>query len=189
MENQKSNWYGRKIIALFLICFVFLAKAQNVTLDELINLRKHDLAYVEEYLAKKGWVYLSTIEYGIVFTNPSISNNRVTVAIIIYRYYADDIKTLQISTNNTNKYLSYVDRIKSFGCKLIDSYEEKETGIVKEYRGATTTFIVTNEGYTNVDIFDYFEEYGYDVNKNFYTIGIFSNDDYDIIQMIKKQAK
>jgi hypothetical protein len=155
----------KKILALFLFLFAFIAKSQNITLDELINLKKHNLAYVEEYLTKKGWRYMGSEEekyYDVTMFAYSSSYNPYDFSVIFCNLipYSDSTISVGIMTANRDKYTNYLDRIKSFGCKLIDSSTEKDA-LKKVYKGATTTFEVTI------------------YNTPLYTIFIYSNEDYD----------
>ena len=79
--------------------------------------------------------------------------------------------TIMIQIHNPQKYNSFLNRIKSFGCKLIDSSMDGGD-IRKVYRGATTTFVVivgTQEG-------------DYSSTQTIYTISIMSNESYDAVQ-------
>lgn len=61
----------KNIYILLLFCFSLSNYSQNISLEELMNLRKVDVANVEERLSTKGWSFLSSKEetegsYGVV---------------------------------------------------------------------------------------------------------------------------
>ena len=71
--------------------------------------------------------------------------------------------------NKKIKYNEYINSIKGYGCKLINSKVE-DGDIVKIYRGATTTFKVISSTSSNF----------YNEEKAVWQIFIVSNDDYDL---------
>ncbi len=171
----------KRTITLISILFATFANAnaQNITLDELINLRKHNLAYVEEYLTNKGWSYIGT--KGIYARFAYNKSDFYDKAESFIRYFGNEYigsaDEINIQIHDSKKYLSYINRIKSFGCKLIDNYTEN-SDIIKVYRGATTTFEVTVS--TQKD--DFYD----DSTKTVYIISIMSNSFYDILVYHKK---
>lgn len=138
-----------KIFTLVLILIYSLSFSQNLTLDELISLRKKDLATVEEKLTLKGWSYIRGEE-------PQIGNlGKATFAFnkstyddkaesFINYFYSNlfERKRIDIQIVKKEKYNLFLARIKALGCKLIDS-NISDGNIKKIYQGATTTFILT----------------------------------------------
>ncbi|MDR2206618.1 MAG: hypothetical protein LBE36_10760 [Flavobacteriaceae bacterium] len=156
----------------------FAVKAQNVTLDELIDLKKHDLAYVEEYLTNKGWTYFGNgdISQTLFAYNKGHDSDKAESFISYFpSLLSDNALMVEIQIHNPNKYTSYLNRIKSFGCKLIDSYT-KNKEIVKIYQGATTTFMIR-----------VYTKYEYFSTTTLYEITIVSNEIYDLTQIRKQK--
>lgn len=140
----------KKIYILLLTIISYSSFSQNVTLDELLSLRKGDLATVEEKLTNKGWEYSN----GVESENDSLSHatfkyhkslyGNGAVSFITY-IYSDDWKRINIQILKKDIYNSYVARIKSLGCKLIKS-KISEGNIEKVYKGSTMIFkiIISN---------------------------------------------
>ena len=138
-----------KTFTSLLILIYSLSFSQNLTLDELIGLRKKDLATVEEKLTLKGWSYIRGEE-------PQIGNlGKATFAYnkstyedkaesFINYLYSDvtDRKRIDIQIVKKEKYNLFLGRIKALGCKLIDS-NISDGDIKKVYQGATLTFIIS----------------------------------------------
>lgn len=121
--------------------------SQNVTLDELLNLRKENLATVEEKLTNKGWDYSSgtesesdVLEHATFTYKKSFDGNKAESLIV----YISDENWQRISVHISNKviYNSYLVRIKSLGCKLIKS-KISNGAIEKVYQGKTMIFEIT----------------------------------------------
>ena len=139
----------KNIYTWFFLLISFITYSQNLTLDELLSLRKKDLATIEEKLTLKGWSFIKG-------TEPDYSNlGEATFAFNKSSYedkaesflsymYSDvrERKRIDIQISKKDKYNLYLARIKSLGCKLIDS-KISDGSIKKAYQGATTTFIVT----------------------------------------------
>lgn len=138
------------LFTLIILFFSLNIFSQNLTLDEVMNLRKKSIANCEEYLTSKNWNLISSKsgkkDYklgNLIFAynkNPFDDN----AESFIYFYYSDfsDRKRIKIQLIQPQIYNNYIDRIKSFRCKLIDN-KVNDDGIVKTYQGATTTFIIT----------------------------------------------
>ena len=52
----------QKLLLLIILVFSNKSLAQNLSLDEILKLRKNDIGYVEEYLTNKGWNFLEAKE-------------------------------------------------------------------------------------------------------------------------------
>lgn len=127
---------------IFLLTIIsYSSFSQNITVDELLNLRKDNLATVEEKLTNKGWDYSSgTAPIGdrlgrAVFTYKKPSFNNLTEPLIGY-YYNDNYKIVSFMYIKKELYISYLARIKALGFKLIKSDILGEN-IEKIYKGAT----------------------------------------------------
>jgi hypothetical protein len=142
-----------------------------------MNLRKVDVANVEERLSTKGWSFLSSKEeteesYGVVdFAFNKKSYNDTADSFLTY-YFSNYIGRTRVNlqVHNLTKYNAYLARIKSYGCKLIDS-SISDGSIKKVYQGATTTFMVSVETQK--------EKYS-SSTKTTYQIFIIENSDYEL---------
>lgn len=164
----------------YFICIVilsnFIGYAQNLTIDELVDLRKKDLGQVEEYLSTKGWEYLQGDTGGFgeldsaTFSYSKSQYNNKAESFITYSYsQLSETKRIQIQIHEVEIYNKYLNRIKSYGCKLIKS--TMEDGIlIKYYQGKTTTFQILVG--TQVDDFE--------AKHSIYSIRLISNEDYKI---------
>lgn len=165
----------------FLFAFVFLlisnnALSQNLTLAQILEIKKKDLGNAEEYLTAKGWEFKeaeeSTYEKlgfaSFTYNKSEMSDLAESFLTFYYSSYSDKTR-ISIQVNKKIKYNEYINSIKSYGCKLIDSKIE-EGRIVKIYRGATTTFRVSSSTSSNY----------YNEETAVWFIFIVSNDDYDL---------
>ena len=123
------------------------ANAQNITLDNLVNLRSKNLAEVEEYLSMKNWSFLKTTNEttlkNVIFTYNKNDYSDYAQSFITYMYSDyDDPSRIYMQLNNKDIYNEYISRLKSFNCKLVES-SAVDGNVVKVYQGKTTTFVVT----------------------------------------------
>jgi hypothetical protein len=164
-----------------LLMFAFLlisnsVLSQNLTLAQILEIKKKDIGNAEEYLTAKDWEFKNAEEPTyeklgfacFTYNKSEMSDLAESFLTFYYSSYSDKTR-ISIQVNKKIKYNEYINSIKSYGCKLIDSKIE-EGRIVKIYRGATTTFRVsssTSSNYYNEDTAVWF-------------ILIVSNDDYDL---------
>jgi len=164
---------------LLLSAFLLISNSvlsQNLTIAQLLEIKKKDLGNAEEYLTAKGWEFKDAEEptYGklgnatFTYKKSDISDLAESFLILYYSSYSDKTR-ISIQVNNRIKYNEYMNAIKGYGCKLIDSKIE-EGIIVKIYRGATTTFIVLSSTSSNF----------YNEETAVWFISIASNEDYDL---------
>lgn len=137
------------LVGAFLIITLNSVFAQNITLNELILLRKKDIVNVEEYLSSKKWSYLkgenpTSETFGKVIFSYGKNNYDDKAESFINYYYSGktDRKRIEIQLSKSEKYNDFISQIKSFGCKVIDSRIE-ENQIIKVYQGTTITFEIT----------------------------------------------
>jgi len=168
----------RKILLLLL---VFMANvtlfAQNLTLAQLIEIKKKDLGNAEEYLTAKGWEFMEADapteeKYGqATFSyNKSVTSTTAESFLTYYYFNMPKMTWISIQISKINKYNEYINTLKSNGCKLISS-EVKEGKILKVYRGETYTFLVETGKSTNL----------FDQETAVWHLYVLSNDDYKII--------
>jgi len=162
---------------LFLLLFVlpFDSLSQNLSIDELIKLRKNDIGYVEEYLTGKGWSFLEASEPSsetlgsATFAYKKNNYDETAQSFINFLYSDFGRRRIGIQVNKVESYNAYVTRIKALGCKLVDS-KIKDGEIIKIYMGPTTTFKISTSTVKN----------DFDSRKTIYYVFIIDNDDYQL---------
>lgn len=165
-----------KTLLINFILFLSLSNSfsQNLSIDELISLRKKQIANVEEFLNTKNWNFLSATEPlettlgDVVFVYKKNEHDDSAEAFLKY-FYNDDFSTIRVNMQLAKKetYNFYLARLKSLGCKLIKS-SIRDNEIIKVYKGATTTILVTIS--TQKDDFE--------STKTFYNFFVVENLDY-----------
>lgn len=162
----------KKIIYLILIiCSTSNLYCQNLTLDELISLRKKDLAEIEEFVTNKNWTFLSSNEMTDDKMGKAIftfnKNNYDDSAECFLTYLYSDIRTrLDLQFTNKDQYNRYINRLKILGSKLILS-KVKDNAIIKTYQISKTTIQITISSKNDNNL-----------SKTKYNIFITSNEDY-----------
>jgi beta-lactam-binding protein with PASTA domain len=164
------------LIAVAIMLFSNNVLGQNLTLAQILEVKKKDLGNAEEYLTAKGWEFKKADEPTdetlgkVSFTYNKSNTSDLAESFLTYFYsnYSDKTR-IDIQINKKAKYTEYINSIKSYGCKLIKSKVENGR-IVKIYRGATTTFEVTSSTSSNF----------YNEDSAVWFIFIVSNEDYDL---------
>ncbi len=161
-------------LAVSLICSVL--SAQNLSLAQLLEIRKKSIGDVEEYLTSKGWdFYEAEEETYDNFGSASFAYNKSDISsgaesFLIFMHSSQFEKTrIFLQVNNRLKYDEYLNSIKSYGCKQINSKIE-DGRIIKIYRGATITFIVISSTSSNF----------YGEESATWGITVLTNEDYDL---------
>lgn len=166
----------KKFILTIIISLMSLVlSAQNLTMSQLLELKKKDLGNAEEFLTSKGWEFLEAEEPtydklgSATFTYKKSNMSSMAESFLVYLYsnYID-LTRISIQVNKKMKYNEYINYIKSNGYKLINSKVE-DGNIVKVYKGASITFKITASTSTNL----------YDEQAATWHIIIASNEDYD----------
>lgn len=177
MKNSlKVNQMKHTIVTLFICLSCISITAQNLTLAQILEIKKKDLGNAEEYLTARGWEFSEAEEpvsgkFGsITFTYNKSETSSTAESFFTYLFnnYSDDTR-LSIQVNKKSKYAEYINSIKGYGCNLISSWVEGGN-IVKIYRGKTTTFRITSGTSEN-----FFNE-----ETAIWHIFILSNEDYDL---------
>ncbi len=166
----------KNLFVLFIILSYSLSNAQNLTLAQILDVRKKDLGNAEEYLTSKGWEFLEAEEpefdkmgsATFTYNKDDMSSRAESFLTFLYSDSAQNNR-VSIQISKKIKYTEYINSIKSFGCKILSSKVE-EGKIVKIYRGATTTFVIKSGTSTN-----YYEE-----DTAMWLILVLSNEDFDI---------
>ncbi|UQB69150.1 hypothetical protein [Epilithonimonas zeae] len=168
----------KNFLLLIIFSLINIAlQAQNLSLAQLLEIRKKNLANAEEYLVSKGWEFKEAgkADFNEEFSQVFFLYNKVpdqpdhAESYILYAFKNDFDKTkITIQFFKKAKYTEYMNAIKGYGCKLISS-EIVDNEMKKIYRGATTTFIIRSTTGEN----NYGDEIG------FWYLSILTNDDYD----------
>ncbi len=129
--------------------------AQNVSMAQLLELRKKTLGEAEEYLTSMGWEFFETQEPRLydkelgymTFTYDKDFMQKSAKSFISYLWSdceGQSCKSIvDIQFDNIKKYNEYINAIKMYGCKLVKSSITEEGKFIKYYKGKTTTFIIT----------------------------------------------
>lgn len=126
---------------------------QNLTIDELVSLRKKSFGNVEEILSEKKWSFINGSEAtsesmgsaNFAYNKQDYSDNAESFFEFVY----NDTENEEICNHrilfqffDKIKYTNYINRLKSLGCKLIKTKIE-DGNIIKIYQGSTTTFQIS----------------------------------------------
>ena len=160
-----------------LLLFSLTSYSQNLTIDEVVALRKKNIANVEEFLTAKNWSYIGSNapqsgNLGNARFAYGKSNYDDKAEAFIKYLYSENTgrKRISLQIHKKDKYNLYLARIKTLGCKLIKS-KISDNGIEKIYQGATTTFII--------DVKTQSEEFS-SSTKTIYHFFIIENSDYEL---------
>ena len=146
--------------------------AQNLTIQEILNLQKKDLIGVEEYLSEKDWSLLeiekaTDEKLGSVEFAYKKSSYKNEAESFFYYFYSDTRSRISIQVQNKEKYNEYLKSTKTLGYKLVANKME-DNRIDKVYQNKATTIIIS------IKARDY-----YGTTKSIYSYFVISNDDYD----------
>lgn len=164
----------KTILAFLFIFSGLMSFSQNLSLDELISLRKKELVDVEEFLTNKNWSLLSAEEpndnkMGIIVLAYNKSNYDDKAQSFIKYYYSNKSKNkrLNIQVNKKDIYNLYLTKLKSLGYKILNSKIENGE-IIKIYEGKTIIIEITVA--TQKD--------GLENTKTYYNFFLVEKDDY-----------
>ena len=134
------------LIFFFTVSDVF---CQNLSLSQVLKAREMSIGEVEEYLTEKGWKYSdgeepSKDDLGVLSFAYKVSTINDMAESWIYYYFSEnsEIKRIAIQILNNEKYNEYLNQIKNWCGKMIDSYF-KDKEITKIYKGSTMTYVIT----------------------------------------------
>ncbi|MFN3020132.1 hypothetical protein ACK1KB_03970 [Chryseobacterium sp. TY3] len=144
----------KKLLFFIAIMCCVATYAQNLTLNELISLRKMDIEQVEDFLTKKGWKFkdVTTPEEGSLGMLSFVynSNSDFDYAESFLRYYFGEYgqeNRIWIQISRQSKYSEYLQGVKKFGK---GPYTMADNGNLKKiYSGATTAFEFTTTTASN----------------------------------------
>ncbi len=151
---QKNRKKMKKSI-LLIVTILSLSNlySQNLTIDELVSLRKKSFGNVEEILSKKNWTFLNGSEANsetmgsanFAFNKQDFSDDAESFFEFVYNNTENEEicnHRILFQFFNKVKYTNYINRLKALGCKLIKTKIE-DGNIIKIYQGSTTTFQIS----------------------------------------------
>ena len=108
------------LIAVIVLLFSNNVKAQNLTLSQILEIKKKDLGNAEEYLTSKGWEFLNASEPTdshlgeATFTYNKSESSDLAESFLTY-FYSDylGITRINFQVNTKIKYDEYLNTIKS----------------------------------------------------------------------------
>ena len=165
----------KKLLFLLMTFTSMSAFSQNLSLTELISLRKMSLEDTETFLTNKGWQFKDVEEptydrLGRVTFLYGTTGDYEYAESFVYKYYKllhEGRIVVQISS--LTKYMQYLNSVKAFKPLLIFSGSDNGD-LIKVYQGTTTTFIFRTSKSTN--------RLGDAVSS--WSLGLWTNDDYNI---------
>lgn len=140
----------KKLLFLLMILLSILGYGQNLSLSELISIRKMSIHDSELFLKKKGWEFISNAppvgdSLGIVLYVYKLTGHKNPSAesTMMIFYAPHRPKRLSMQVTKKEKYLEYINEVK----KLVpEPISKKEGGMLKlRCIGKTTTFQFTLE--------------------------------------------
>lgn len=165
----------KKLFILFILLITPSIFGQNLTLNELLSIRKKDIAGLDDYLTKKSWNFISGSEpddenLGIIsytYKKEYTSDNAESFLNYIYSE-TYSVYRIAIQVHKLNVINSYINQIKGWGGKLIDSYIE-DGNMIKIYQGSTMTYKVIT----------YTQDNDYGGTITIYNLIIYTNEDFN----------
>lgn len=149
-----------KKILLTVLLFVFVGlSAQNLSLNELISLRKMSLPEAEMYLSKKGWRYSEGESDDKVISAEFIFNSNGSPSIgeaFLALMYGNTQKVLGMQFVSSKSYNEYLSTLQELNIKLVSSGIDESGALMKEYKGATTTFLLRTSKMKKGSIVSYY---------------------------------
>ncbi|CAM1342182.1 hypothetical protein [Tenacibaculum amylolyticum] len=177
----------KNILTLILFTLVTIPSiSQNLSLKQLITVRKKNMAEAEEYLTLRNWSFISaesatTDKYGGLSFAYNKSKFNDNAESFIWLYFSDSENypnRLSIQIHKKEKYNEYITQIKKWGGKIYDSYIEDDV-FFKVYQGSTITYIISTS--TQKDDFS--------SSSTIYSFFILENDDFKHTKHNRKESK
>ncbi len=177
----------KRILTLVLFVLIAIpASSQNLSLQQLLTVRKKNMAEAEEYLTQRNWSLFSAEsptddKYGeLNFAyNKSDFNDKAESFLFLYFSGSDDYPNrLSIQVHKKEKYNEYVTQIKKWGGKIYDSYIEDDA-FYKVYQGSTMTYVISTS--TQKDNFS--------SSSTIYNFFIAENEDFKYTNYNRKKDK
>lgn len=167
------NFIKSLVLTASLLLASHLGFSQNLTMSQLVQVRKMNIGEITNFMTQKNWELLSASEetddsFGeLVFAYEKSIYDDKAISFLYYTFSEDlAITRVSIQVNIKSKYNEYMNAIKGYGTKYIGS-TVSDKKIFQLYKGATTSFIISNGTTDNY----------YNANKPYWNIELRSNDD------------
>lgn len=165
----------RILTLLFTISFSNIAFSQNITLSQVLSVRKLNIGEAEEYLTQRKWKffgaqkpkdgYLGVLNFA--YNVGTFDDKAESFINLYYSEYSSLDNRISIQLVKETKYNEYLNQIKSLGAKIIKSYVE-DGDLYKIYQGSTLTYIVST----------FTQEASLYSKKTGYSLLVMTNNDY-----------
>lgn len=143
----------KKYILIFMVLGSLVLNAQNVSMKDLFSLQGKEMGEVEEALTSKGWKYIGGqkgnaesrkyIAFSFGDLKLDLKNKQHEYSVVYYGLSNNNkSKRISIELSNLSKYSQYLDEIKNYGYKLLNSDVGKNGTLRKIYQGDSTTVVV-----------------------------------------------
>ncbi|NLP59410.1 hypothetical protein [Lutibacter sp. B1] len=173
----------RKLTIFLMFLIGNIIYSQNLTLTQVLSVRKKNIAEAEEYLTQKNWSMINaeapTSEtYGSLTFAYNKSDFNDKAESFLWFYYSNENperNRISVQIHKKEKYNEYINQIKKWGGKIYDSYVEEKV-FYKIYQGSTMTYIIDSS--TQKDDFS--------SSKTIYGIFIMTNDSFRFSRYNKK---
>ncbi|MCC2591241.1 hypothetical protein [Chryseobacterium sp. MFBS3-17] len=134
-----------KKIALLCALVMYVAlSAQNLTMNELYNLRQQSLSQVDSYLKKKGWSFVKGAEPGYNKMGSAFYEYHTydDVPTISYLYSRAGVRRVMLRMKSEELYDEYLTELTTQSGRP-EAKKDALGGLVKIFKGKTTTFCLT----------------------------------------------
>lgn len=165
----------KRFLLFFGLLITSVTFAQNLSLSQLMTLRKMSLEDAEIKLNNEGWQYsrgkapvLNRLGHA-EFVYGAEDDFQFAEAFLSFLYGTDSESRVVIQFSKLSKYRDYLTEVKGFSPTLIKNNIE-EGNLVKVYQGKTTTFIFTSATTEN--------KFGGDMPS--WTLAIMDNESYNL---------
>lgn len=161
---------------LLFLTFLFSLNvfAQNLTLSEVLAIRKMELGNADDYLMKKGWQFISAEETEDGYNTATYAYKKSTYddtanSFFYYSYKNySNMKVVSVQIHTNEKFNNYINQIKAWGGKMITSYIE-DGDVVKIYKGSSMSYFVKTTTQTN----------SFEATVSTYLIRVYANEDLE----------
>ncbi|WP_428742040.1 hypothetical protein [Tenacibaculum sp.] len=174
---------------LILILFASIAtpaSSQNLSLQQLLSVRKKNIAEAEEYLTKRNWSLINaksptSDKYGglsFAYNKSNFSNKAESFLMLYFSGNENYPNRLNIQIHEKEKYNEYITQIKNWKGKIYDSYIDDDA-FYKVYQGSTMTYVISTS--TQKDDFS--------STSTIYNFFITENEDFKHTNYNRKKSK
>ncbi len=179
----------RKLIIILMILVGIPATSQNLTLSQILSIRKKNISEAEEYLTQRNWSMIkaeapTSDTFGeLTFAYKKSEYNDKATSFISFLYSDNEGNRITIQINKKEKYNEYISQIKKWGGKIYDSFV-KEKVFRKIYQDSTMTYSTMTYIVQSSAKKDNFSS-----SKTIYGISIMTNEAFKYFPFYKKEKR